>query len=176
MSQQQATVRLSKRMAYVLRHNPGSVDLQLDEHGWVPLQALCAALSVSEGEILAVAAQDMKQRYTVAEGRIRAAQGHSVAVDLQHPVAVPPATLYHGTVASNLAGIRERGLLLGSRLAVHLSSDVATASAVGARRGAPVVLEVNAAGMHAAGGTFHLSENGVWLSSAVAPQFIRFPS
>lgn len=175
MSEKSKAMRLSKRMAFVLRHNPASVGLALDEHGWVPLEALCAALSASKAEVLAVAAEDSKARYTVAGGRIRAAQGHSVAVDLEHPVATPPAVLYHGTVAAALPGIGAEGLVPGSRLAVHLSPDVETAKVVGARRGQPIILSVKAQEMAAAGHEFRRSENGVWLVAHVPVEFISFP-
>jgi len=41
------------------------------------------------------------------------------------------------------------------------SMDVAMAHAVGARRGAPVVLTVDAAGPHAQGHVFHLAASGI---------------
>lgn len=175
MSKKSNVTRLSKRMAFVLRHNPASVNLTLDEHGWVPLQALCAALGASEAEVLAVVAQDAKGRYTVAEGRIRAAQGHSVVMDLQHEIATPPAALFHGTVGEALVGIHKLGLVPKSRLAVHLSPDEATATAVGARRGKPVILRVRAWEMLEAGFKFSVSENGVWLINHVPAEFIDFP-
>ena len=175
MSEQQEMMRLSKRMAFVLRHNPASAGLTLDEHGWVSLLRLSEALSVSQEQLLSVAAQDTKQRYTVTEGRMRAAQGHSVEVDLQHRVATPPAALFHGTVASATANIRAQGLLPQSRLAVHLSPNVATATAVSARRGEPVILLVRAWEMLEAGFEFRVSENGVWLVNHVPAKFIDFP-
>ena len=60
---------------------------------------------------------------------------------------VPPALLYHGTVARHLPGIRAEGLLPRGRTHVHLSVDRETAVTVGVRRGDPVVLTVDAAGM-----------------------------
>ena len=62
-----------------------------------------------------------------------------------------------------------------SRHHAHLSPDRETATRVGARRGRPVVLTVDAAAMHAAGHVFRLSANGVWLADAVPPSFIGFP-
>jgi putative RNA 2'-phosphotransferase len=38
-----------------------------------------------------------------------------------------------------------------------------------------VVLEVDAARMAANGHVFHLSENGVWLTERVPPDYVRFP-
>ena len=63
----------------------------------------------------------------------------------------------------------------GARHHVHLSADLETATRVGRRRGAPVILTIRAADMHAAGHVFYRSENGVWLVDQVPPEFIRFP-
>ena len=62
-----------------------------------------------------------------------------------------------------------RGLNKGKRHHVHLSKDVETARKVGARRGKPVILKVDAGRMHRDGHTFFLSANGVWLTDAVPP-------
>ncbi|CAL9307481.1 putative RNA 2'-phosphotransferase [Streptomyces sp. enrichment culture] len=96
-------------------------------------------------------------------------------VDLGLPPATPPARLYHGTVARTLDAIRAEGLRPMNRHAVHLSSDRETATRVGARRGRPVVLVVDAAAMHRDGHVFHVSANGVWLTRAVPPGYLRFP-
>jgi putative RNA 2'-phosphotransferase len=111
----------------------------------------------------------------VSGDRIRASQGHSVEVDLGLSPAPPPATLFHGTVERFLASIRREGLVPGARTHVHLSADVETARRVGQRRGAPVVLVVDAAAMAAAGLTFRRSENGVWLTDRVPPEYLTFP-
>lgn len=106
--------------------------------------------------------------------RIRASQGHTVPVDLGLPPAEPPAYLYHGTVGHALESIRNEGLRPMDRTHVHLSPDRETATKVGARRGRPVVLPVDAGAMHRAGHTFHVSANGVWLTASVPPAFLRF--
>ncbi len=71
--------------------------------------------------------------------------------------------------------IRRDGLYPMRRLHVHLSADEATAVEVGRRHGKPAVLLVRAAALAAAGQRFYRSENGVWLTAAVAPEFIDFP-
>ncbi len=81
--------------------------------------------------------------------------------------------LYHGTVERFLPSILATGLRAGSRQFVHLSPDVATAQVVGRRRGAPVVLLVDAAGAHAAGHEFRRASNGVWLTDVVPPAYLR---
>ena len=72
--------------------------------------------------------------------------------------------------------IRAEGLRKMQRHHVHLSPDAATATVVGRRRGAPVVLRVRAGRMHGDGHIFYLSDNGVWLTDAVAPGYIDFPA
>ena len=86
--------------------------------------------------------------------------------------AVPPPVLYHGTAPAALPAIRREGLLKMSRHHVHLSADRETARRVGARRGRPVLLAVEAGALHAAGGVFHESGNGVWLTEHVPPQYL----
>jgi putative RNA 2'-phosphotransferase len=58
---------------------------------------------------------------------------------------------------------------------VHLAGSAQEAAAVGARRGVPVVLEVRAAAMAATGHVFLRAPNGIWLTDAVPPAFIRSP-
>jgi putative RNA 2'-phosphotransferase len=96
-----------------------------------------------------------------------------VPVDLGYAEAEPPAVLFHGTHPGALDAVLRTGLAPMTRHDVHLSADVDTARRVGARRGRPVVLEVDAAGMRAAGARFRVSANGVWLTEAVPPEFLR---
>ena len=167
-------VRTSKRLSYVLRHHPGSVGLVLDEHGWADVDELLAALRLTRAELDDVVARNDKQRFAFdgTGTRIRASQGHSVAVDLGYEPATPPAELFHGTADRFLAAIRAEGLRPGNRHAVHLSADAGTARRVGARHGRPVVLRVDAAAMARDGAAFTRSANGVWLVDAVPPGYL----
>jgi len=167
----------SKFLAYVLRHDPAAVGLRLGEGGWVAIGALVEAAArhgrpLSPALVRRVADAPGKKRFEVRDGLIRAAQGHSVPVDLGLAPAEPPPALYHGTVARFLPGIRAQGLRPGARVHVHLSADEETAAVVGARRGRPVVLRVDAAGMRAAGHEFFRAANGVWLTASVPPAFL----
>ncbi|GIJ36597.1 RNA 2'-phosphotransferase [Micromonospora sediminimaris] len=167
----------SRFLAYVLRHRPEAVDITLDEGGWVDVKVLLAALArhgrpVTRQVLAELVAGTDKQRFELHAGRIRAAQGHSVRVDLRLEPVVPPALLYHGTVARHLPGIRAEGLRPRGRTHVHLSVDRETAVTVGARRGDPVVLTVDAAGMHRRGFVFYRAVNGVWLTGHVPPGWI----
>jgi putative RNA 2'-phosphotransferase len=173
-------VRVSKRLSYLLRHRPDSAGLTLDEAGWADVDALLAALArsglpLTRAALEHVVATNDKRRFAFdATGtRIRASQGHSVPVALGYAPSTPPPVLFHGTVERTLPAIRAEGLRPGSRHAVHLSPDAATARRVGARRGRPVVLRVDAAAMAADGAVFTRSANGVWLVDAVPPRYLH---
>ncbi|MFC4949595.1 RNA 2'-phosphotransferase [Pseudonocardia sp. GCM10023141] len=169
-----ARTRLSKRLSLHLRHAPEKIGLQLDAGGWVDVDVLLAALGgVTRADLDEVVRTSDKQRFVIEGPRIRANQGHSVAVELDLPVAVPPEVLFHGTVARFLDAIRREGLRPMARHDVHLSATRDTAERVGARRGAPVVLVVDAAAMQADGHAFRVSANGVWLTAAVPPGYLR---
>ena len=173
-------VSASKFLSLVLRHQPALIGLQLDANGWVDIDTLIARAApkrrLDRALIDAVVATSDKQRFALsADGRrIRANQGHSVAIDLALPPATPPPLLYHGTATRFVDAIRREGLTPGSRQHVHLSRDIDTAVKVGSRHGTPHVLRVDAAAMTAAGHVFHVSENGVWLTAAVPVAFIDF--
>ncbi len=175
-------MRLSKAMSKALRHRPDRIGLELDAGGWVDVSALVAALStegrpVSRAMIDEVVRRNDKKRYSYdpTGTRIRANQGHSVPVDLGLAPTEPPPVLYHGTVARSLPAIFSEGLRPMQRHHVHLSADEKTASRVGARRGTPMVLVVDAASMAADGHLFWRSDNGVWLAESVPPRYLTQP-
>ena len=117
--------RASKFLAYVLRHDPAAIGLTLDNGGWARIDVLLASAE-RHGPALDAAMLDRvlrapgKQRFEARDGLIRAAQGHSVHVDLGLEPLPPPRVLYHGTVARFLDSILNDGLRPGSRRHVHL--------------------------------------------------------
>jgi putative RNA 2'-phosphotransferase len=172
----------SKFLSLVLRHEPERIGIQLDDAGWTNVESLLAACAlhgnpITREQLVEIVRTSDKQRFALSPDgtQIRANQGHSVEVDLKLEPVAPPAVLFHGTVDKYLDSIRAKGLVKGERHHVHLSADTETAGKVGSRRGKPVLLEVRAGAMAAAGHVFYRSANGVWLVDAVPPQFIEFP-
>ncbi|KKD09586.1 RNA 2'-phosphotransferase [Streptomyces sp. WM6386] len=175
------TVKVSKYLSKHLRHQPERIGLVLDEAGWVEIDVLITAAAAhgfrfTREELAHVVAANDKKRFAIEGARIRASQGHSIEVDLGLAPATPPPYLYHGTVDRYLDAIRAEGLRPMNRHDVHLSPDRETATRVGARRGRPVVLSVDTGAMHRDGHVFHVSSNGVWLTKAVPPEYLRFPA
>ena len=173
-------IETSKFLSYVLRHRPEEIGLELDSEGWSDIDALIAAAARNDRRldralIEEVVASNDKKRFAISgDGlRIRASQGHSTAtVRIAHQPVTPPPLLYHGTASRFVAAIMHQGLRAGARHHVHLSQEYATALAVGTRHGVPVVLCVDAAAMDAAGISFFLADNGVWLTDAVPPRYL----
>lgn len=166
--------RAGRRIARILRHEPELVGLTLGVGGWVDVAALIKAcretgMPLSVKGLNAIVAEDDKQRFTLSEDgrRIRAAQGHSVGVELGYEALEPPEVLFHGTATKSLGRIFREGIRSQRRRYVHLSLDPETATKVGTRHGTPIILEVQAGEMHRAGQAFFRAENGVWLTEVV---------
>ena len=175
-------VRISKFLSLVLRHQPEAMGLELDEQGWADVDELVRLANnhrrpLTRELLERVVNENDKKRFVFSDdGRqIRASQGHSIEVDLDLPPLAPPELLYHGTASRFLDSIRATGLNSASRQHVHLSSDLATATKVGQRHGKPVVLNVRAGRMFAAGHQFFRSANGVWLTEHVPVEFLEIP-
>ena len=178
-----SVVEKSKFLSLVLRHAPETIGLSLDSAGWAQVDALLEranahGMALNRASLSQIVAGSDKQRFAFSDDgqRIRANQGHSVPVQLALPPQEPPSRLFHGTALRFLASIRRHGLQPMQRQHVHLSTNALTAEAVGRRHGKPCVLWVDAQALHASGQVFLRAENGVWLTTAVAPEFIGFPS
>lgn len=173
----------SKFLSLVLRHKPEVIGMELDANGWLEIEALIRNANKHGSSITLEMLHDVvstsdKQRFCLSEDglRIRANQGHSVPdVNLDLSPVVPPDQLFHGTVGQFIESIGSSGLSKRSRNHVHLTADIETAKKVGARRGSPVVLTIEAKEMHEAGYLFFLSANNVWLTESVPVEFITFP-
>jgi putative RNA 2'-phosphotransferase len=174
--------KLSKFMSLVLRHQPETIGLTLDAEGWADVADLLVRLNQQGTKcdwplLEQVVTTNDKQRFAfnADHTKIRANQGHSVAIDLALSPQEPPEILLHGTVAKFLDSICAQGLLRGSRQHVHLSTDEAVARSVGARRGLAVILRVRAGEMYRDGHEFFRSENGVWLTERVPAKYLEEP-
>lgn len=172
---------IGKFISLILRHNPETIGIKLDKHGWADVSELLAGMNqkghrIDMAMLEEIVATNNKKRYSFNEDKtkIRANQGHSIPVDVELKTVVPPDVLYHGTADRFLNEIKKKGLQKQSRNHVHLSSDWDTAVSVGKRHGCPIVLKVNTKAMYQDGYIFYLSENGVWLTEDIPIQYINF--
>ena len=137
--------RLSKTLSYWLRHRPGAADLLLGAQGWAEVEAILAALARSGNptrldRLRTVVDRNDKQRFELSPDgkRLRARQGHSVAVTLDSPAVIPPDLLYHGTVERNLDATRD-----------DAAAQVASDDEIRRRQGAAADIITGAAGAEA---------------------------
>ena len=137
--------KVSRLMAYILRHSPEEFGLKPDERGFVLLDELVRALKTAypdvDGEfILEIVKNDPKGRYEIKDGKIRARYGHSYPVSLDHGEDMESRVLYHGTPRRNLKSILREGLKPMKRQFVHLTTSRSEALETGRRHGRNVVL------------------------------------
>lgn len=159
--------RLSKAMAYQLRHHGPRNGVPIDQAGFAVIDELARTLNVDSNELLAVAMHPGEPRFEVQGGRIRALYGHSldVVIDVVIDVGVPHH-LYHGSSWSALNSIMRDGLTPMNRRVVHMTNTAEEAMAVGWRKGPPIVFAID----HS-----HDAEpiaDGIWVASFVPREFL----
>jgi len=169
--------QVSKYLSGALRHFPEDAGLALDDAGWTALDSVVDRASTKYGidreAVIGIIHTDPKGRFEVDAGRVRAAYGHSVAVDLAAGGTPVPDTLYHGTTPDALGSIRAEGLKAMNRQYVHLSESVGDAEAVGRRHAAePVILQIDAAAMGDDGHTITKRGQSVYTTDHVPPRYI----
>lgn len=172
--------RISKFLSLVLRHQPETIGIVLDDQGWTDVDILidksrAKGINLDREVLKHIVATNVKKRFAFNEtfDKIRASQGHSVEVELGYTPQEPPRILYHGTGAQSVDSILQSGLQKRARHHVHLSPDVETALKVGQRHGRPFMFEVLAGQMYEEGHLFYRSENGVWLTDRVPAKYLR---
>lgn len=170
---------ISKFLSLVLRHQPEIINLNLDENGWADVKELQEKFAKKNQDFTLkdldeIVETNDKKRFIFNEDKtkIRANQGHSIAIDLALKPQLPPEFLYHGTAQANVDSILGNGIEKRSRQHVHLSSDKETATKVGMRHGKPVILTIQTGKMSEDGIIFYLSENHVWLTDFIDPKYI----
>jgi putative RNA 2'-phosphotransferase len=177
-----ALLALSRTVSHALRHEPWLYELELDEEGWVDVDALLSALRGARRRWSRLTAEDVvrmikaadKHRFELHAGRIRALYGHSTPQRLRKVAAEPPELLYHGTAPDTADVVLAEGLKPMGRQFVHLSVDQETAHQVGRRKARePVILEVAAAAAYTGGVAFYQGNEQVWLADSVPARFIE---
>jgi putative RNA 2'-phosphotransferase len=172
---EQNVKRAAKYMSLLLRHCPEKEGLIMDKFGWVMIKQLIKVLNITKDDLDEIVKEDNKQRFSfdTSKTKIRASQGHSIAVDTQPTETKPPDILYHGTATRFLDSIYKTGINKGKRNHLHLSDDKETATTVGSRHGTLYILEIDTKQMYKDGYKFYLSKNKVWLTDSVPTQYIK---
>lgn len=171
----------SKLISYWLRHNPQDAKLQVDEFGWIKLDAVLKALSdtnikISIDELIELNNSFDKVRWEIdiERNQIRATHGHSFPILIEEKKQNPPEMLYHGTAVSSLSNIIKNGLQPMDRQFVHLSENIETARIVAKRHGKPFIIEIDTEELMKDGWIFYKTSDNVWLTTKIPTKYLNF--
>ncbi len=171
--------QISKLISYWLRHKPEDGNIVLDEFGWGSIEDILAALKANniestQRDLIELSNSFDKVRWKIDEvnNKIKATHGHSIPILQELEPQTPPEILYHGTATKFLESILGSGLKSKQRQYVHLSETMAMAKEVGARHGKPFIIEVDTKKLIKEGWKFYKTEQNVWLTSEIPPQYL----
>lgn len=178
--------KLSKYIAYLLRHNPEGGNIQLDEMGSCKIDDLLKAVQQNMNfkvtrkniERLARPPKDptQKQRYIIEGEYIRAGHGHSKEIKVAgYKEMVPTKELYHGTPSYIIDKIIQSNLNRMTRDKVHLSYDQNITLEAARRRSRKVtLLRIRTQEAMESGIKFYESaDTRVILSDDIPPQYLE---
>ena len=149
MISEKQIIHISKFLSLVLRHQPETIGIQLDQNGWTDVNDLIEkannyGIKFDRETLNHIVATNAKKRFAFNDtfDKIRASQGHSIEIELGYTNQKPPEILFHGTAEKFVKSILDTGLEKRNRQHVHLSSDLETAIKVGQRHGKPFIFKV----------------------------------
>jgi putative RNA 2'-phosphotransferase len=170
--------RITRSLAYMLRHQPERFDLELDPHGYGDIQEVVRALNERLGE--PVTAEDLeiairsgdRPRYEIKGDKVRALYGHSIDVEPGEP-AQPPELLYVGLSARDAERAQRYGLRGGRRRFLHLARTPEGAREAGRRAGVEYsILTVYALDAWEEGINFY-DRQALFLADGVPAEFLE---
>ncbi|KAG9068124.1 tRNA 2'-phosphotransferase 1 [Linnemannia hyalina] len=174
------TVRLSKALAWLLRHNAVSQGIAIRPDGYVGINAVLGHPKFKDftlDDIIKVVDTNEKKRFEIledAQGQkayIRAVQGHSIAVvdelgfdEITDIAQIPTAV--HGTMFSKWRFISEKGLSKMNRNHIHMAHGLLGEDGVvsGMRQGSDLYIHIDTVKALGDGIKFYRSTNNVILS------------
>ncbi|MGN6351649.1 MAG: RNA 2'-phosphotransferase [Candidatus Nitrosocosmicus sp.] len=171
---------ISKRLSYILRHNPKRFKVYLDEKGWANLDDVLGGLR-SFGDIIDLEKEDLlnmvskqrKARFDIYNNKIKANYGHTVFIK-EMDVVKPPDVLYHGTARRYLNSILRNGLIRMQRQYVHLSVDLDIALETGKRKDkVPSIIKIDSKTAYQEGILFYKGSDRILLSENLLPKYLK---
>lgn len=171
MARETDTVRISKTIAFLLRHRPDVGGLTLDEAGFVEVTELATAVSrllrfkVEVRKVETLVTDGTVRRFEITEGRIRALdRSHG------HPSAHPPDICYHATTQEQIDRYLDQGHVGATRdRSIFLSHDESQAWRAAHRMGShPRVLYVDTSRARRHGVRFYRNRrSGLYLADSI---------
>lgn len=169
--------KLGRFVSGTLRHFPTSAGVEMDECGWVDLNAFCEVMKkrykwMRNEYLYALVESDEKGRYEIRNCLIRARYGHSVNVSLDYEESDFPY-LYYGASPEEVDVLLENGIFPIKQRYVHLSTSYEKAAEVAlVHTENPVILQINAQKAKLSGISFKLATDYIVLTEKVPPEFL----
>ena len=190
--------RISKFMAYLLRHGTEERSINIDSEGYVLLDDVLKQPEMKQwsvSDVIYVVDNNDKKRYNIIEKTnngygpcdptlyIRANQGHSKQIgnkiddsSLLTKIETAVPICVHGTDKKAWSIIKSKGLSPMLRKHIHLASGLSSDDAVisGIRKSAKVLIYIDMEKALQNGKTFYLSTNGVILTPDILePEYFK---
>lgn len=179
-------VRLSKLLAFVLRHRPDALGIKLEAEGWVEIDELVRRLNqsrrldapIDRPALERFVAEGGGSRFEIVGSRVRARGGHTApGIAPQRPVpAPPPDFLFFGSSRDRIGRtLNDHGLHAepGRWLRLHESERAARRAASGTEKAKARVVVVEAQRASRNGVVFFRgAEAGVFLVTHVPRRYL----
>lgn len=173
--------RLSRRLAWLLRHGAKGQGLKIDSAGWVEIRDVASFLSIDPNSLALLVSSDAKQRFQIDGSKIRCCQGHSIgsgvsleALEASWSRFYEQGLIWHGTREEAVPVIACAGITAQRRTHVHLAP--ALSSVVGKRAHVEVMLAVDPGRVRSSGGSLWCAPNGVILARWIPASAIVWSS
>ncbi|BAB59338.1 hypothetical protein [Thermoplasma volcanium GSS1] len=172
---------VSRTLAAVLRHDPGRYGIRLDSHGYARISSLVSMFRKRKGmrwmtddHLVYLAETDPRKRYQISGVLIRAVYGHTIDVDLTDlPTDGIPDTLYYQSSTAEAPLVKEAGIYPSDKSWIHLSGTYRKSFVSGLYHiDDPLVLAVNARSMIENGIDIFRSNDDIYLTKQVPPEYI----
>lgn len=172
--------KMSKFLTLLLRHNPGALNLSMTPEGWGDVRELVNKISAQNPfsiELLEkIIEKDVQGLFTLSEDgtKIRATDGHSIAVNVEPKPITPPEFLYKAVPMESLNRIAKSGLVpapKSSYVRLYGDENVAQKGYTGQRKA--IVLKVSSEDMHTDGMRLYRTSSGVYLTETVPTEYLE---
>ena len=179
MQESSLNERITRSLAYMLRHQPEEFDLELDEFGYADFEDVVRALNerigepIREEDVLEAIRSGDRPRYELTNGVIRALYGHSIEIDPGEP-SEPPETLYIAVGARDAERAQRHGLRGGRRTFLHLALTQEEAEESGQRLPYDWVLVTVHASEADEDGVAFYDRQALFLSEHVPTDYLEF--
>ena len=150
----------------------------LDKHGWAVVDELLVGInrtySLAKTELIDVVESDESQRFSLNADQtlIRANQWHSVPVDTELNACVPPEYLYYEAGQIDSDHILAQGISPCGCWYVSLNEKDDSLGKESEGNNQAQMIVIRSGQLWRNGQEFFLMDNGVWLTSAIPPEYL----